>query len=122
MPLKQLLWRALGLISTGIGLVNAFLPVLPTTVFLIVGAWAFGKGAPEWRAKLLQHPRFGKALRDWDDGGRVSRRGKILASIGILISWSLSVFFFGFKTLTGVVGIGLAGLALWLVTRPLPRE
>lgn len=122
LPLGQILWRLLGVISTGIGLINAFIPVLPTTVFLIVGAWAFGKGAPQWRTRLLQHPRFGKALRDWDDGGRISRRGKILAGLGITISWSLSVYFYGFSTLTGLIGIGLLGLALWLATRPLPRE
>ena len=112
----------LGVVSTSIGLVNAFVPILPTTIFLIIGAWAFGKGAPHWREKLLQHRRFGKPLRDWEDGGRVSRRGKILAVIGISVSWVISVYFVGLTWIIGVVGLLLAGLALWLATRPLPRE
>ena len=106
----------LGVVSTSIGLVNAFVPILPTTIFLIIGAWAFGKGAPHWREKLLQQ------LRDWEDGGRVSRRGKILAVIGISVSWVISVYFVGLTWIIGVVGLFLAVLAVWLATRPLPRE
>ena len=121
-PLGLLLWRVLGVVSTSIGLVNAFVPILPTTIFLIIGAWAFGKGAPHWREKLLQHRRFGKPLRDWEDGGRVSRRGKILAVVGISVSWVISVYFVGLTWIIGVVGLFLAGLAIWLATRPLPRE
>lgn len=70
----------------------------------------------------MQHRRFGKTLRDWEDGGRVSRRGKILAVIGISLSWAISVYFVGFNWIIGVIGVCLAGLAAWLATRPLPRE
>ena len=72
MELLSGLLSSLGL--SGAAGLNAFIPLLPTTVFLLIGAWALGKGAPEWRAKLVAHPRFGRALRDWDDGRRVSRR------------------------------------------------
>ena len=65
--MTALVWRILGLTSVGIGLINAFIPLMPTTVFLLIGAWALGKGSPEWRAKLIAHPRFGRALRDWED-------------------------------------------------------
>jgi len=109
-------------LSTSIGLINAFIPIMPTTIFLIIGAWAFGKGAPHWREKLLQHRRFGKSLRDWEDGGRVSRRGKVLAVIGISISWLISAYWIGLTWVTGTVGVLLAAIALWLATRPLPRE
>ena len=40
----QRTWRSLGGLCVLIGLVNAFVPVLPTTVFLLIGAWAYGKG------------------------------------------------------------------------------
>ena len=115
-------WRILGVTSVGIGIVNAFIPLLPTTVFLLIGAWALGKGAPEWRAKLIAHPRFGRALRDWDDGRRVSRRGKFLAAAGMLISWVILLLLRGFDPVSTGVGILLTAIATWLWTRPEPRQ
>ena len=115
-------WRILGVTSVGIGIVNAFIPLLPTTVFLLIGAWALGKGAPEWRAKLIAHPRFGRALRDWDDGRRVSRRGKFLAAAGMLISWVILLLLRGFDPVSTGVGILLTAIATWLWIRPEPRQ
>lgn len=121
-PLGILLWRVVGVVSASVGLVNAFVPILPTTIFLIIGVWAFGKGAPHWRERLLQHRRFGKPLRDWEDGGRVSRRGKVLAVVGISASWMISAYFVGLGWIIASLGVVLASLAIWLATRPLPRD
>ena len=120
MPL--FLWRLLGFTSVGIGIINAFIPLMPTTVFLLVGAWALGKGSPEWRAKLLAHPRFGRALRDWEDGRRVSARGKRLAALGMAIGWAVLVLWRGLSLPAILVGLLLAGIAFWLWRRPEPRK
>jgi uncharacterized membrane protein YbaN (DUF454 family) len=119
MPL--FLWRLLGFTSVGIGIINAFIPLMPTTVFLLVGAWALGKGSPEWRSKLLAHPRFGRALRDWEDGRRVSARGKRLAALGMAIGWGLLVLWRGLTLPAILVGLLLAAIASWLWRRPEPR-
>lgn len=120
MPL--ILWRILGFTSVGIGIINAFIPLMPTTVFLLIGAWALGKGSPVWRAKLIAHPKFGRALRDWEDGKRVSRRGKRLAAVGMMLSWVILFFWRGLNPWTAGVGVLLASIAFWLWRRPEPRE
>lgn len=117
----MLLWRILGFTSVGIGLVNAFIPLMPTTVFLLVGAWALSKGSPKWRARLIAHPRFGRALRDWEDGRRVSRRGKRLAASGMTLGWILFVWWRGVSPWAIGLGLLLACIALWLWRRPEPR-
>jgi len=114
-------WRILGFTSVGIGMINAFIPLMPTTVFLLVGAWALSKGSPEWRAKLIAHPRFGRALRDWEDGRRVSRRGKRLAALGMAVGWAIVVVWQGISPWTVGVGVLLAAIATWLWRRPEPR-
>ena len=121
-PLGIWLWRALGLISVTVGIINAFIPLLPSTVFLLVGAWAFSRGAPHWRERLMAHPRVGAPLRNWEDGGRVSRRGKRLAAIGMTASVAISLWLFGPTVPVLGVAAGLAGLATWLWTRPEPRD
>ena len=119
MPL--FLWRILGFTSVGIGMINAFIPLMPTTVFLLIGAWALSKGSPDWRAKLVAHPRFGRALRDWEDGRRVSRRGKRLAALGMAVGWIILVVWQGISPWTSGVGVLLATIATWLWRRPEPR-
>ncbi|MCB1887380.1 MAG: YbaN family protein [Rhodocyclaceae bacterium] len=116
-------WRVFGAICVAIGIVNAFIPVLPTTIFLIVGAWAWGKGAPEWRARLLAHPRYGPALRLWLEQRMITRRGKRLCVLGLAASLLLSGWMLGFRPLpTGLLAGLLGGLAVWISTRPEPRE
>ena len=48
--MRRHLWILLGLVSLGLGLVGAVVPLLPTTVFMIFAAFAFGKGSPRLRA------------------------------------------------------------------------
>lgn len=114
------LWRTLGTISVSVGLINVLIPLMPTTVFLIIGLWAWGKGAPELKARLLQHPRFGPSLRDWENGGRISRRGKWLSISGIAASFAISAWWIGAKIATAIVGMCLLALAIWLWRRPEP--
>ena len=98
-PLVQLLWRALALVCLLLALVGLVLPVLPSVPFLLLAAWAAGRGWPALEAWLLNHPRFGATIRSWRAHGAVPRRAKWLASVMMLVS---------------AVGIGLSPLPLWL--------
>lgn len=120
-PVRVWMWRTLGTVSVSIGFINVFIPLMPTTVFLIIGVWAWGKGAPELKARLLQHPKYGPPLRDWENGGRISRRGKHMAACGMAASFVISALLIGAKPATAVVGACLLAVALWLWKRPEPR-
>lgn len=113
--LAALGWAAVGLAAAGV-----FLPILPTTPFLLVAAWAFAKSSPRMRVWLYEHPRFGAFLRDWRDEGAIPLRGKIAAVIGMTAAWHI-VFFTADKPWVPVaVGICLAAVALYVVSRPGP--
>lgn len=116
----QRTWRTLGALSVGIGIINAFIPILPTTVFLLIGAWAYGKGDPVLRERLLQHPRFGHPLRLWVEKRQISRRGKVAAIGGIVLSGATTAFALGARPLMWGIGGGLAVLCTYLATRNEP--
>lgn len=85
-------WRSLTLACLALGIVGVFLPLLPTTPFLLVAAWAAGRGWPQFEAWLLAHPRFGPPIRRWRDHRAVPRSAKWLASVTMTVSavWLLT--------------------------------
>lgn len=84
--MKKPVYRILGLCSVGLGIVGAFLPLLPTTPFLILAAYFFARSHPEWEARLLAHPEVGPAIRAWRDHGAIPLVAKRLAALLLAIS------------------------------------
>src|SRR5690349_5075190 len=76
------IWLALGLGAVVLGFIGIFVPVLPTTPFLILAAACFARSSPRLEGWLLDHPRFGPPLRDWRERGAVSRKGKVATLAG----------------------------------------
>src|SRR5438309_668587 len=100
-----------------LGILGAFLPIMPTVPFLIAAAFCFGRSNPEWEQRLLDHPQYGDTLRDWRERGAIRRRVKIIAISGMcggaLVTWLTIGWPWVAVSLTIIV---LAGSWIW--TRP----
>lgn len=102
-----------------LGFVGAFLPVLPTTPFLILAAACFARSSPRLENWLLQHPRFGPLLRDWRARGAIPRKAKLLALGGMTFGFAL--FWLGGHPgplLTAIVALLMAVGLVYVWSRP----
>lgn len=115
----RILYLVLGLILLGLGVIGAFLPVMPTTIFLILAAGAFARSSPRLEAWILAHPVLGEPVRRWRERGAIAPKAKAMAVGGM--AFGFIVFLVGVRP--GLAS-GLATAAIlmlcgaFVLTRP----
>lgn len=111
-------YRCLAIVSICLGILGIPLPGLPTVPFVLLSAWAAGKGWPAFEQWLLVHPRFGPPIVQWRQQGAVSRKAKWLASVMMLSSIVLLHLSAAPYLLKLLITLMLVLVALWLWRRP----
>jgi uncharacterized membrane protein YbaN (DUF454 family) len=112
------IYGVLAVVSLVLGIVGAFVPILPTVPFILLSAWFAARSSPRLLAWLENHPRFGHHIRDWRDGGVVSRKAKWTATIMMSLSAAIILLVVG-KPVVQVMSIGtMTAVGLWLWQRP----
>lgn len=112
------LFKALALASLALGIIGAFVPVMPTVPFVLLAAWAATKGSPRLAHWMETHPRMGPMIMDWRNGGIVSRNAKWVATVmmsGGAITMSLFVRPWWIPTVAISI---MAAVGIWLWQRP----
>lgn len=113
-------WWLLAWASFCTGIVGLFVPGLPTTVFILIAAWAATRGSARLRHRLVSHPRFGPVIADWENHGAISRRGKKMASLAMAVCAVIVLVVVRTPWVWGVSIGSMAAVALWLWRRPEP--
>ena len=112
-----------GFVLLGLGLIGAFLPLMPTTIFVILAAGCFARSSERIETWLLEHKRFGPTIKAWRAEGAISRRGKVLASSGMVLGYVL--FLIGARPglpLALFVLAVFAACAWYVLSRPEPSR
>ncbi|MET0376097.1 MAG: YbaN family protein [Rhizorhabdus sp.] len=91
-PLKRWSWFALGWVMVALGFIGILLPVMPTTIFLILAAGCFSHSSPRFEAWLLDHRWFGPSIRRWRESGAIPRNAKIVAIVSMAGGYGVMLY------------------------------
>lgn len=119
--MRRTTFKILGAGCAGLGIVGAFLPVLPSTIFFILAAACFARSSPALEARILNHPVFGPPVIAWREHGAIGRRAKTVAVAGM--AFGFGVFFYTVQPALWfaiLVGLFIAACAAFVLTRPSP--
>lgn len=119
---RRAAWFAFGAAALGIGALGVVTPLLPTTPFVLLAAFAFARSSDNWHGWLVCHAIFGPMIRDWRTHGAISRRAKAAAVLAMAATLGISVALHAPLGLLVLQAIVLAGSALFILSRPHPRH
>lgn len=117
-PILRALWFCVGAVALALGAVGVLLPILPTTPFVLLAAFAFARSSPRLRAWLTTSRAFGPAIAEWEAHGAIAPRHKALAccAMGVVLAGSLIA---GLAAgLIAVQAVCLGGAAAYVLSRP----
>lgn len=116
----RLIWLSVGLFAVALGILGAVLPLLPTTPFLLVAAYAFARSSQTLHDWLVEHPRLGPPIRDWREKGAIRRGTKVVSVLTMVAAFGVSVLAGFGTTVLLTQALILTAVAVFLLTRPSP--
>ena len=110
-PLNKYLFLSIGLICMALGFLGVFLPILPTTPFMILAAFCFSKSSRRLHNWLLERPHIGKLILDWQNDGVIRKKAKVASTLVIVPLFSYTLIFVQVsifvKVLLVLIGLGV---------------
>jgi uncharacterized membrane protein YbaN (DUF454 family) len=114
--MRKHLWVIGGTVSLGLGILGIFLPVLPTTPFLLLAAFCYGRGSERFYNWLVNRSRIGGYIRDYREGRGIPLKQKLLT---VALLWVTIGFTIGFVATTwwlkALLVVVAAGVTIHLI-------
>ncbi len=115
---KRILWLSLGCVTLALAFIGAILPLMPTTVFLLIATYSFARSSERLHAWLLNHRQFGPLINDWQEHGAIATKTKYKAIFAIFATFAISVLF-GLGLIFLAIQAAVLGIvSLFIATRP----
>lgn len=119
---KRIALILIGLVSLALGAIGVFLPLLPTTPFVLVAAIAFAKSSDRLHQWLVDHDIFGPLIADWREHGAISRRTKVISVLSMIAILVISTLLAVPTHVIVIQAVVLSCSAIFILTRPLPPQ
>ncbi|WP_373875512.1 YbaN family protein [Vibrio agarivorans] len=116
--MKQLLWNLAGSLCLLLGALGVFLPLLPTTPFILLASACFMRGSDRMHRWLHQHPTFGPILDNWHQHRAVTRKVKQRGAVLIVLSFCFSIIVVPKVWLKVMLLVFMCTLLSWFLRLP----
>ena len=103
----------IGWLSVALGTLGVFLPLLPTTPFILLAAWCFARSSPRFHHWLLYRSWFGGYLRHWQQY-RAMPPGAKPRAVMILLTFAISLWLVNLTWVRILLLIVLACLLIFM--------
>ena len=113
----MIFYKVLGFFFVGLGMLGLFLPLLPTTVFLLLAAGCFARSSDKWHRWLLSNRILGPIINDWNEKKCITISTKIVAVSSILLFGGYAMIFAVTNPYIRAVGLLLIATGLYVVLR-----
>lgn len=111
----KLIYLSIGSLSLVLGIIGIFLPVLPTTPFLLLAAALFFRSSPRAYEWLLNHRYLGSYVRSFREDKAIPLRAKVIAlSLLWLTALHCIAFVFDSWWLRGLMMAVAIGVTVYL--------
>lgn len=94
LALYRVLYFISGILLVIIGIIGIFLPLLPTTIFLILASACFVKGSPKANEWLHNHKILGAYIKNYQDKSGLTVKAKIVNIVFLWLMIFTSAYFF----------------------------
>ena len=91
--IKRLLFVTLGTLFLGVGIIGIFVPILPTTPFLLLAAFFYERGSEKFHNWLLNNKILGAYIRSYIDGKGIPLKIKLFTVALLWTTISFTVVF-----------------------------
>lgn len=111
-------WYIAGISSLVLGVIGAFLPILPTTPLIILAAFCFSKSSPKLQAWLENSKTFGPIITDWRKTGAIAPKYKFMAVSMMAVTFIASAILGASGLVLIIQAAGMSLGAAYVLTRP----
>ncbi len=118
----KIFFLILGHLCIALGILGIFLPLLPTTPFVIAASACYIRSSERFHRMLHESKSFGPALRDWERNKSISRRAKAIAVTTIAVTIVFTVAMIPIFAVQVVVITIEVIVSIFILTRPSPGK
>lgn len=107
---KRIFFQVMGILCVILGIIGIFLPVMPTTIFIILAAWFFVRSSEKYYLMLIRNRMFGRMIRNYREYRGIDSKARIKSLILLWITLGISIILISIlwlKLLLVAVGIGV---------------
>lgn len=118
----KILLNIIGVLAVVLAILGVFLPLLPTTPFLLLASACFVRGSERLHRWLLNNPLFGKYLRNIEEKRGIPLKGKVYTLVLLWVSMGFSIYTVRpllLKAMLGGIGVGVS---FWILRMKTMRE